>query len=97
MYTSYSDSQHGWLRVSAKELMDLDLLSKISCHSRMSFSGRWVYLEQDCDLTTYLAATNKPQDWCALNVKNINSTYSAIRRYPRVDRDFILYQASKTK
>lgn len=97
MYTFYSDAGHGWLKVSAKELIDWDLLSKITRYSYMSRSGKWVYLEEDCDLTTYLIGTNRGADWFALNVKNKFSPRSSIRGYPCIDRDYILYQASKTK
>lgn len=97
MYTFYSDAGHGWLKVSARELIDLDLLSAISRYSYMSPSGRWVYLEEDCDLTRYLVATNRAHEWFALNVKNKHSERSAVRSYPCIDRDYILYQASKVK
>lgn len=94
MYTFFSDSGHGWLKVSARELIELDLLQKISRYSFMSASGRWIYLEEDCDLSTYLIATNRSNDWWSLNVKSKYSDRSAVRNYPCIDRDFILYQAS---
>lgn len=94
-YTFYSDGGHGWLKVSAKELMDLDLLSKISYYSYMSPSGKWVYLEEDCDLTKYLIAIGKGHEWFVSNVKNKYSDRSSIRSYPNINRDFILYTASQ--
>lgn len=97
-YTFFSDSGHGWLKVSAWKLIDLDLLSKITRYSYMSPSGRWVYLEEDCDLTTYLVALGKNHaGWDAgLGVKVKHSERSSIRGYPRIDRDYVLYQASKS-
>ena len=99
MHIFYSDAGHGWLKVSARELINLDLLSKITRYSYMSPSGRWVYLEEDCDMTTYLVALGKNHaNWGSeLGVKTKHSSRSSIRGYPRADRDYILYQTSKTK
>lgn len=100
-YTFFSDSGHGWLKVSSSELADLDLLSKITRYSYMTSDGRWVYLEEDRDLTTYLDAIGKNHaGWdkeLKGKVKYKNNAYylSNIRNYPAFDRDVVLFALSR--
>jgi hypothetical protein len=47
-FTYYTDPGHGWVKVSRKLLVKLEIEKKIS---RYSYSrGDSVYLEEDCDL-----------------------------------------------
>jgi len=48
----FTDGSHGWLKVSKKRLDKLNILDKITSCSFMR--GDYVYLEEDCDLSTYI-------------------------------------------
>lgn len=50
----YSDPGHGWAAVPLTLLQRLDLLDKITPYSYMR--GKYAYLEEDCDLNTFMAA-----------------------------------------
>lgn len=50
----YSDPGHGWAKVSIRELNKLGIADKITTYSYMR--GDYAYLEEDCDLTTYVNA-----------------------------------------
>lgn len=50
----YSDPGHGWAKVSRDTLASFGLLNKISAYSYQR--GQFVYLEEDCDLSTYIQA-----------------------------------------
>ena len=53
-YTSYSDPQHGWLKVHKNELVGIE--NQISSCSYMR--GDYVYLEEDYDLTLFMRERN---------------------------------------
>lgn len=50
----YSDPGHGWAAVPLTLLDRLGLLDRITAYSYMR--GRFAYLEEDCDLSTFMAA-----------------------------------------
>lgn len=52
--TVYTDPGHGWAAVKISELQALGIDQKISTYSYMR--GKTAYLEEDCDLSVYLAA-----------------------------------------
>lgn len=59
----YTDPSHGWAKVSLKELIKLNIADKISTYSYIRAKrydkhaqSIYVYLEEDCDLSTYLQA-----------------------------------------
>jgi hypothetical protein len=54
--TIYTDAGHGWAKVSLKELSRLNILDKISSYSYIHKNGLNAYLEEDCDLSTYIKA-----------------------------------------
>ena len=56
-YNKYEDPGHGWLKVTRKELVRLGILDKITGFSYQR--GDFVYLEEDCDLSTFLDAKEK--------------------------------------
>jgi len=83
--TIYTDPSHGWAKVTLKQLIRLNIADKISTYSyiRRNRSGAgFAYLEEDCDLSTYLQA---------LDAKGINYMFktlhtnksSKIRSYSR--------------
>jgi len=53
-YTFVSDPGHGWLQVPLNELDALGITGQISMYSYVE--GDTVWLEEDCDLSTYLHA-----------------------------------------
>lgn len=50
----YSDPGHGWLAVKRTYLKELNILNKITPYSYQK--GESVYLEEDCDVTTFIKA-----------------------------------------
>lgn len=54
--TIYTDPSHGWAKVTIKELFKLNIADKISSYSYIHKNGLNAYLEEDCDLSTYLKA-----------------------------------------
>ena len=53
-YDFYSDPNHGWLAVKLDELEILGIKDKISHYSYIK--GDTVYLEEDCDMATFMNA-----------------------------------------
>jgi hypothetical protein len=56
--TIYTDPSHGWAKVSLTELFNLEIQDKISTYSYIRSNAKYAYayLEEDCDLSTYLKA-----------------------------------------
>lgn len=52
--TYFTDPGHGWLSVKRDELVRLKILDKITAYSYQK--GDTVYLEEDCDMSTYAKA-----------------------------------------
>lgn len=50
------DPAHGWLGVTLEELEAAGCVNMISAYSYMDLPRRKVWLEEDCDLSTFLAA-----------------------------------------
>lgn len=59
-YTFFEDSGHGWLRVPKAELRALGIADMISSCSYQSMGGAMAYLEEDCDLSTFMRAKHGP-------------------------------------
>lgn len=49
--TKYSDPGHGWLKCPIHILEGLGIKDKITPSSYISKSGKYAYLEEDCDET----------------------------------------------
>ena len=80
--TIYTDAGHGWAKVSLKELSRLNILDKISGYSYIHKNGLNAYLEEDCDLSTYLKALDDKGIKFRMIEKNANKS-SKIRSYAR--------------
>lgn len=66
----FHDPGHGWLRVTRSELVELGVMDKISSCSYQTVDGKFVFLEEDCDLSVYVDAkgyTHHSQ-WCSREV-----------------------------
>jgi len=82
MKTFFEDAGHGWLAVKRAELVKLGILDKITRYSYER--GATVYLEEDCDLSTYADAIKAKgvdfkEFWAG--VKRSYADYSPVRSY----------------
>lgn len=50
----YADPGHAWIAVKEKLLIEFDIADKITPYSY--FKGKTVYLEEDCDASTFVEA-----------------------------------------
>lgn len=72
----YTDGGHGWLKVTKARLEALNIADKITGCSFMR--GEYAYLEEDCDLSTYVRALLKQE-----NIKddvNVSEEYKVFMR-----------------
>lgn len=53
-FDSYSDPGHGWVKVPRSILKELGIEDLITPYSYQR--GEYVYLEEDCDLSTFMRA-----------------------------------------
>lgn len=53
-YNVYTDPGHGWVKVKFSEILKLGIQDKITPFSYTR--GEYCYLEEDCDLTTFMEA-----------------------------------------
>ena len=74
----YNDPGHAWAAVKIDELQALGIADKISTHSYQR--GKTAYLEEDCDLSTYLAAIKATGQEVQFVEKHTNNR-SPIRSY----------------
>jgi len=77
-FNFYADPGHGWLKVPRVMLIAHDLIQKISSYSYQR--GAFVYLEEDCDLHTFVVSLK------AAGIKveyrdNVTNRRSKIRSY----------------
>lgn len=78
----HADAGHGWLAVKRQELIDLGILNKITSYSYQR--GDSVYLEEDCDLTTYIQALKAAGRYDQLLLEHTkHHDRSPIRSYDR--------------
>jgi len=74
----FSDAGHGWAEVSLSELKQLNILDKITSYSYIFKNN--AYLEEDCDLSTYIRALEENN----INFEfedNYQGNHSPIRNY----------------
>lgn len=82
----YCDPGHGWLAVKVDEIQQLGITNKITGYSY--YKGATVYLEEDCDLETYMTACRKAGYNPRFVVKHCDYN-SPIRSYNRVPINFV--------
>jgi hypothetical protein len=82
--TIYTDAGHGWAKVSLSELFSLEIHDKISTYSYIRSNAKYAYayLEEDCDLSTYLKALDDKGIKFRIIEKHANKS-SKIRSYNR--------------
>jgi hypothetical protein len=76
---SYSDAQHGWLRVPHKMLAKLGIAAQITPFSYMR--TEYAYLEEDHDMTTFMLAMDRAGKKVEFVNRNTDRV-SRIRNYP---------------
>ena len=54
VFTKHDDGAHGWLEVTYDDLIDLNIQSKISNFSYIDSNKKLIYLEEDCDMTSFM-------------------------------------------
>ena len=87
VYQFFSDSGHGWLKVTRTELQRLKIIDKISSCSYQK--NGIVFLEEDGDCTLFVNA-KKSIDGIEIKTKGIQSDkVSKIRNYPYFSYDLI--------
>lgn len=79
-YKYHTDAGHGWLEVEVEEIRKLGLTDKISSYSYVN--GYKMYLEEDCDMATFIKAAGiKYEDLEEVN----DGCESKIRDYDRYE------------
>lgn len=86
----YNDPGHAWAAIKIQELHDLGIANKISPYSYQR--GKTAYLEEDCDLSLYLAAIKQAGQEIQFIDKHTNQQ-SPIRSY----RSYRAYFTSKVQ
>lgn len=85
MYIKFNDAGHGWLRVKTEELKKLGIADKITSCSYIK--GNYAYLEEDCDMGTFIDAKFNNIEEKVLFMKNVRisncNNESGIRNYER--------------
>lgn len=78
----YSDAGHGWLAVKRSILVELGCLAEITPYSYEK--GATVYLEEDCDATTFVKAFKAKfgTEPLTVSVYTKGDKRSPIRSYP---------------
>ena len=76
--TVYNDPGHAWGAVKISELQALGIADRISTYSYQR--GKTAYLEEDCDLSVYLAALKAAGHEIQFKEKHTNNR-SPIRSY----------------
>ena len=82
--TIYTDPSHGWAKVSLSELFKLEIWDKISTFSYIRSNDKYAYayLEEDCDLSTYIKALDAKGIQYQFKTLSTNKS-SKIRSYSR--------------
>ena len=81
-YTLYEDPGHGWVAVPIDDLIALGVADKITSYSYLL--GNMAFLEEDCDLPTFVRAYKK-KFGKAPKGKTVYQEYTSRRSYPRYD------------
>ena len=74
----YEDPGHGWLKVKKSLIKELGIQDNITPYSYIR--GDYVYLEEDCDFSTFVKAMKDVDKTVELRIHHTNKT-SKIRNY----------------
>jgi len=78
-YVFHSDPGHGWLAVKISELIELEIMDKVSSCSYKK--GKTAYLEEDCDASLFIDALKKKG--IELKFRESFQEHTPIRSYER--------------
>jgi hypothetical protein len=81
-YIFYEDPGHGWVAVPMDHLIALGVADKITSYSYLL--GNMAFLEEDCDLPTFVRAYKK-KFGKAPKGKTVYQEHTSIRSYPNYD------------
>jgi hypothetical protein len=81
IYTFYADPGHAWLKVPLAELDELEIAGDITQFSYVR--GSYVYLEEDCDVTTFVQAYERKHGRRPVMQGKHGNRSSRIRTYDR--------------
>ena len=88
----HEDASHGWLEVSYKDVIDVDIHNEISEFSYINRTTEKIYLEEDCDYTLFMNAFQNKYGYKPLEVNGRYHEISPIRDLPRyIGWQFNLY------
>jgi len=79
-YHIYGDAQHSWCKVKFSEIVKLGIQNQITDYSYAR--GEYLFLEQDCDMSTFVKALEKvgiKPEW----IGHHTNKQSKIRSYSR--------------
>ena len=85
----YSDSAHGWAKVSINEIKELGIAKDITTYSYMDMTDDSVFLEEDYDLGLYINAIKEQYgndidiNFVEHKAREDENGLSCIRDYPR--------------
>jgi len=88
----FSDPSHGWLRATIADLVLFNIVNEITHYSYSH--GLYVYLEEDCDIATYLAAAKQHGVTVHIQERPELAFDSVIRTYDKYDPKKILVNAA---
>lgn len=75
------DPGHGWLKVPCKLLCELGITKNITPYSYVK--GEYAYLEEDCDLTTFMNAMRLQKSDVQIKQRTRHADNSSrVRNYP---------------
>lgn len=86
-YLKFNEPGHGWLKVPMTEVKQaISEGVKLTAYSYQSPSGKYAYLEEDCDLNAFLAWRLNDSEWYQCWEKGSNKPKPYITRYTPRDR-----------
>lgn len=94
-YKFYCDPGHGWIAVKVQELMELNILFKISPYSYLR--GKTAYLEEDVDAAEFFKAYREKHGVDPKYVYNHTDHRSPIRSYDSYNHNKVVDIALKGK
>lgn len=83
-YRFFHDPSHGWLEVPTAELRELGIAGRITHYSYISPDGTLAYLEEDCDMSTFVLAWARHHECTIpeLQIDEIEDREGFVRRLP---------------
>lgn len=78
-FTHLADPAHGWVKVKRSQLIRFGVLNKITGYSYER--GEYVYLEEDCDASTFFGRLNALGQPFKVDFKSTISKQSKVRGY----------------